>query len=78
MTDQEVEILTFTDTPGNVVQDAIFFLATQGQWKESRIIAGEMVPTPQGGSVALAQVDVTMEERMDRELGTIVHQNDAI
>ena len=58
MTDQEIKILTSTDTPGKVVQDAIFFLSTQWQGKDSRVITGDMIPTSRGGSVAGALEDV--------------------
>ena len=40
MTNQEVEILISIDTPGKVVQGAIFFLATQEQGKELTIRTG--------------------------------------
>ena len=67
MTDQEIEILTSTNMLGKVIQDAIFFLATQGQGNESRTIAGEMIYTPGEGCVALSLVDVTKGGRKRKE-----------
>ena len=44
MTEHKIKILTFTNIPGKVVQDTIFFLSNLKQRKESRIIAGEKKP----------------------------------
>ena len=57
MTDQQIKILTSTDKPGKVVQDAIYFLSTPGQGKDASVIADDILPTSRGGSVAGALGD---------------------
>lgn len=67
MMEQEIKILTSTDTPGKVKQDVIYFLATLEQGQESIIRAAATIYTPGGGTVALALVDVTKERRKRKE-----------